>query len=102
MATRDEERVAIPDVDLINLAEIEDHPDLRVRLEAVFKLTRLVELLEPARQDPDYVECVGDAELFAHLTWAAAQIAAGALELYEEQHPRPAAKRIKGLDGGKT
>ena len=100
MATRDEERVAIPDVDLINTDEIKDHGDLRVRLEAALRLSRLIELVETARQVPDYVECVGDASLFAHLTWAAAQIAAGTVELYEEQHPRPVAKRIKGLDGG--
>lgn len=90
MATR-EEQAAIPDVDLINVQELQDHPDLRVRLYAVRQLARLIELLEPARQDPDYVECVGDAELFAHLTWATAQISFGSVERYDAQHPPPIA-----------
>lgn len=62
---------------LINVDEILEHDDPRIRQEASCGLARLVELLETARQDPDYVECVGDAELFRHLTWATAQIAAG-------------------------
>jgi len=59
--------------ELINVDELQGHADRR--MEAVVGLTRLIELLEVARQDPDYVECVGDAELFKTLTWAAAQLA---------------------------
>jgi hypothetical protein len=62
---------------LINVDEILEHDDPRVQLEAAYGLTRLIELLETARQDPDYVECVGDVDLFRHLTWAAAQVASG-------------------------
>lgn len=65
------------DPTLINVDEILDHDDPRAQLQAAQGLTRLVELLETARQDPDCVERVGDAELFAHLTWAAAHIAPG-------------------------
>jgi hypothetical protein len=62
---------------LINIDELLEHDDPRVQLEAAHGLARLVELLETARQDPDYVECVGDAELFKHVTWAAAHVAPG-------------------------
>jgi hypothetical protein len=62
---------------LINVDEILERDDPRVQLKAAHALARLVELLETARQDPDYVECVGDAELFKHLTWATAQVAPG-------------------------
>ena len=62
------------DTMLINVDEIQD-ATAPVRIEAVGGLARLIELLETARQDPDYQECEGDGELFKHLTWAAAQIA---------------------------
>jgi hypothetical protein len=80
MATRPRRGRAVErymDPTLINVDEILEHDDPRIRLEAACGLARLVELLETARQDPDYVGCVGDADLFKHLTWAAAQITSG-------------------------
>ena len=100
MAARRQEGRAATCLDLFRVEEL-DSSDLRTRLVAARGLTRLVELLEVARQAPDYVECAGDVELFADAAWAAATLTYMALETCAKQRPRPAVKPLDGLDGGR-